>query len=48
MLQIESLTQSPTRASTALEERFEYGKGAPSISVRETSEEGEIVGADSI
>ncbi|GFS31195.1 XH/XS domain-containing protein [Actinidia rufa] len=41
-------TQSPTRASTALEEQFECGKGTPSISVMETPEEKEIVDADSI
>ncbi|PSS14241.1 Protein INVOLVED IN DE NOVO like [Actinidia chinensis var. chinensis] len=41
-------TQSLTRASTALEEQFECGKGTPSISVMETPEEKEIVDADSI
>ncbi|GFS31194.1 hypothetical protein Acr_00g0016160 [Actinidia rufa] len=41
-------TQSPTRASTALEEQFECGKGTPSISFTETPEEKEIVDADSI
>ncbi|XP_057474899.1 protein INVOLVED IN DE NOVO 2-like [Actinidia eriantha] len=38
-------TQSPTRASTVLEEQCEYGKGTPSLSAMETPEEGEIVDA---